>query len=118
MSTVKKVTFTVCHPSKMQVKINRQKVSKYFKSHYISDVWRNSGSWRISELEKPVPMFSKTLFLDMKRSYNLLISENITVMLTIEQAKRLRRSACEAASLMPREVLQQAEKFSIVLWKV
>ena len=28
-----------------------------------------------------------------------------------------RRSACEAASLMPREVLQQAEKFSIVLWK-
>ena len=51
----------------------------------------------------------------MKRSYNLLISENITVMLTIEQAKRLRRSACEAASLMPREVLQQAEKFSIVL---
>ena len=34
-----------------------------------------------------------------------------------EQAER-RRSACEAASLMPREVLQQAEKFSIVLWKV
>ena len=31
-----------------------------------------------------------------------------------EQAER-RRSACEAASLMPREVLQQAEKFSIVL---
>ena len=26
-----------------------------------------------------------------------------------------RRSACEAVSLMPREVLQQAEKFSIVL---
>ena len=34
-----------------------------------------------------------------------------------EQTER-RRSACEAASLMPREVLQQAEKFSIVLWKV
>ena len=34
-----------------------------------------------------------------------------------EQAEQ-RRSACEAASLMPREVLQQAEKFSIVLWKV
>ena len=33
-----------------------------------------------------------------------------------EQTER-RRSACEAASLMPREVLQQAEKFSIVLWK-
>ena len=31
-----------------------------------------------------------------------------------EQAER-RREACEAASLMPREVLQQAEKFSIVL---
>ena len=31
-----------------------------------------------------------------------------------EQAER-RRSACEAASLMPREVLQQAGKFSIVL---
>ena len=33
-----------------------------------------------------------------------------------EQTER-RRSASEAASLMPREVLQQAEKFSIVLWK-
>ena len=31
-----------------------------------------------------------------------------------EPAER-RRSPCEAASLMPREVLQQAEKFSIVL---
>ena len=34
-----------------------------------------------------------------------------------EQAER-RRLASEAASLMPREVLQQAEKFSIVLLKV
>ena len=34
-----------------------------------------------------------------------------------EQAER-RREACEAASLMPREVVQQAEKFSIVLRKV
>ena len=34
-----------------------------------------------------------------------------------EQAER-RRSACEVASLMPREVLQQTGKFSIVLWKV
>ena len=34
-----------------------------------------------------------------------------------EQAKQ-RQSACEAASLMPREILQQAEKFLIVLWKV
>ena len=31
-----------------------------------------------------------------------------------EQAEQ-KRPACEAASLMPREVLQQAEKFSIVL---
>ena len=31
-----------------------------------------------------------------------------------EQAER-RRSACKAASLVPREVLQQAEKFSVVL---
>ena len=34
-----------------------------------------------------------------------------------EQAK-WRQSACEVAGLMSREVLQQAEKFSIVLWKV
>ena len=34
-----------------------------------------------------------------------------------EQAEQ-RRSASEATSFMPREVLQQAEKFSIVLWKV
>lgn len=34
-----------------------------------------------------------------------------------EQAER-RREACEAASLMPREVVRQAEKFSIVLWKL
>ena len=34
-----------------------------------------------------------------------------------EQAEQ-RWSACELASLMPRKVLQQAEKFSIVLWKV
>ena len=34
-----------------------------------------------------------------------------------KQAER-RLSACEAASLLPREVLQQAEKFLIVLWKV
>ena len=34
-----------------------------------------------------------------------------------EQAER-RQSACEAASLMPRKILQQAEKFSMVLWKV
>ena len=36
------------------------------------------------------------------------------VIIANEQAER-RRSACEAASLLPREALQQAEKFSIVL---
>ena len=30
------------------------------------------------ESEKPVPMFSKTLSLDITRPYNLLISENIS----------------------------------------
>ena len=35
-------------PSKMQVKVNRQKTSKYFKSHYFSWSSRHSGSWRIS----------------------------------------------------------------------
>ena len=42
---------------------------------------------------------------------------NLLWLLTIianKQAEQ-RRSACKAASLMPREVLQQAEKFSIVL---
>ena len=34
-----------------------------------------------------------------------------------EQAER-RRSVCKAASLLPREVLQQAKKFLIMLWKV
>ena len=34
-----------------------------------------------------------------------------------EQAEQS-QSAFDAASLMPREVLQQAEKFLIVLWKV
>ena len=37
-----------------------------------------------------------------------------TAVIANEQAER-RREACEAASLMPREVLQQAEKFSVVL---
>ena len=38
----------------------------------------------------------------------------IMMIIANEQAER-RRLACEAASLMPCEVLQQAKKFSIVL---
>ena len=49
-------------PSKMRGKINHKKVSEYFKSHYFS------GSWRISKLEKPVPRFSKTLFLNINNT--------------------------------------------------
>ena len=41
------------------------------------------------------------------RTWGLMLIAN-------EKAER-RREACEAASLMPREVVQQAEKFSIVL---
>ena len=44
----------------------------------------------------------------------MLLLNNDGCLIANEQAER-RRSACEAASLMPREVLQQAEKFSIVL---
>ena len=57
----------------MQGKINHKKVSEYFKStgNYFS------GSRRISKLEKPVPSFSKTLYLNIATLYNLLISENI-----------------------------------------
>ena len=41
----------------------------------------------------------------------------VDIMIANEQVER-RLSACEAASLMLRELFQQAEKFSIVLWKV
>ena len=47
-----------------------------------------------------------SLYIMLLNKYGALIAN--------EQAER-RRSACEAASLMPHEVLQRAEKFSIVL---
>ena len=50
-------------------------------------------------------------------SYSSVVIYLLICVTANEQAER-RRLACEAASLMPREVLQQAEKFSIVLWKV
>ena len=31
----------------------------------------------LEKLEKPLPIFSKTLFLGITRPYNLLVSENI-----------------------------------------
>ena len=69
----------------MQIDVN-QKPSKSFKIFQISlfqlifilrSSW-TSGSWRISRLEKPVPMFSKTLSLDITRPQNLLLFENIS----------------------------------------
>ena len=56
----------------MQKSDNRQRVSRYLKFHHFSWSSRTSGSWRISTLEKPVPMLSKTLSLDVTRPYNLL----------------------------------------------
>ena len=56
----------------MQKSDNRQRVSRYLKFHHFSWSSRTSGSWRISTLEKPVPMLSKTLSLDITRPYNLL----------------------------------------------
>ena len=47
----------------MQGKINYQKISEYLKSNYFS------RSWRISKLEKPVPSFSKTLYLNITILY-------------------------------------------------
>ena len=57
-----------------------------------------------TRLSPPMPLFC---------SCNILTLSVIAK----EQAER-RREVCKAASLMPREVLQQAEKFSILLWKV
>ena len=58
----KKVIF-YRQPSKMQGKINHQKISEYLKSNYFS------RSWRISKLEKPVPSFSKILYLNITILY-------------------------------------------------
>ena len=49
----------------MQININHQKVSKVFQISLFSWSSRMSGSWRNSKLEKSVPMFLKTLSLDM-----------------------------------------------------
>ena len=77
---VKRPWLTVhSQPPKMQVKINRQKVSRCFKSYYFSWSWMNSGSYRISKLEKPVLLPKNTLSIGntLTVPYNLLISENI-----------------------------------------
>ena len=83
-----KKVFIYRQPSKMQTILSVKSLSKSFKliqSPYFSWSSRTSGSWRISKLEKPFPMFPKTLSLDITRpSYNLLISENIS---TFHQVK-------------------------------
>ena len=53
------------------------------------------------------------VLLPISHNYNK-ICDILDVFIANEQAER-RWSACEAASSMPREVLQQAEKFSIAL---
>lgn len=46
----------------MQININRQRVSRYIKSHYFNRliISRTSGSWRIYKVEKPVDIFHNT----------------------------------------------------------
>ena len=63
-STVKKGNFHR-QPSKMPININRQEVLRYLKSHYFRSSSRDNGSLRGSKREKPVLMFSKTVFLDI-----------------------------------------------------
>ena len=45
--------------SKVKISINLQNVSRCFKSHYFSWSSRDSSSWRISKLEKPVLISQK-----------------------------------------------------------
>ena len=52
--------------------------------------------------------------LGRKKKLGHLFFRKISLLPGNEQAER-RREACEVASLMPCEVVQQAEKFSIVL---
>ena len=74
----------------MQIDIKRQKVSRHFNLGCFSisadrgppKKWGIILTYRhglIVKLQKgkPVPMFSKTLLLDITRPYNLLISEII-----------------------------------------
>ena len=49
----------------MPININRQEVLRYLKSHYFRSSSRDNGSLRGSKREKPVLMFSKTVFLDI-----------------------------------------------------
>ena len=65
--------FFYCQPPKRKIDINRQKVSRYFKSYYFSWYTQTSGSWRISELENQFPSSQKPLCLDIRRPYNLLV---------------------------------------------
>ena len=85
----------------MQVKINRQKVSKYLKSPYFSWSKRNFGSYRISKLEKAVPIFSKTFFLDITTPYNLLISENVAKFLKVKGQDNLQNTSHECVTNEP-----------------
>ena len=61
-------------PSKMQIDVSCQKLSRYFKSHYISiDLDEPLAPEEFQNLKKSVPMFSKTPSLDITNiPYNLL----------------------------------------------
>ena len=61
-------------PSKMQIDVSRQKLSRYFKSHYISiDLDGSLAPEEFPNLKKSVPLFSKTLSLDITNvHYNWL----------------------------------------------
>ena len=54
----------------------------------------------------------KTSFLSAK---NIRIDTSLDILVIANEHAERRRKVCEAVSLMPRQVLQQAEKFSIVL---
>ena len=58
----------------MQIDVSRQKLSRYFKSHYISiDLDGSLAPEEFPNLKKSVPLFSKTLSLDITNvHYNLL----------------------------------------------
>ena len=58
----------------MQIDVSRQKFSRYFKSHYISiDLDGPLAREEFPNLKKSVPLFSKTLSLDITNiHYNLL----------------------------------------------
>ena len=58
----------------MQIDVSRQKLSRYFKSHYISiDLDGPLAREEFANLKKSVPLFSKTPSLDITNiHYNLL----------------------------------------------